>query len=391
MLINWIERRLCKDASSPLDAAARHACGKAASLVGVGVNAALFLVKLGAGAISGSVAITADAINNLSDASSSVVSLMGFKLAGKPADEEHPYGHGRYEYLSALAVAVMILVIGLELLHSSVRRILAPEPVQVSLVSVAVLIISIALKVWLAAFNRRIGRRIGSKTLEASADDSRNDVITTSAVLAATLAAPFTDLALDGLFGAGVAVFILISGIGLVRDTLSQLLGGMPSKEELAAIREKILSYPGVLGAHDLMVHDYGPGHQFASVHVEMSAREDPLASHEVIDCIERDFLRDRGLHMVVHYDPVATDDPRVPALRAFVEGEAARIDPRLNIHDLRIASGAERVRVLFDCAAPYDLKLSDGEIARRLSEAVERDYPRYVCTITVDRGQEGA
>ena len=369
-----------------MDARTRHACGRAASLVGVGVNAALFLVNLGAGWLSGSVAITADSVNNLSDASSSVVSLIGFKLAGKPADEEHPYGHGRYEYLSALAVAVTILVIGLELLWGSVRRILSPEPVQASAVSVAVLAVSIALKVWLSAFNRRIGRRIGSKTLEATADDSRNDVIATSAVLAATLAAPVTELALDGMLGAGVAVFILVSGIGLVRDTLSQLLGGMPSQEELTAIRERILGYPGVLGVHDLMVHDYGPGHQFASVHVEMSAREDPLACHEVIDSIERDFLRDQGLHMVVHYDPVATDDPRVPTLRAFVEGEAARIDPRLSVHDLRIASGAERVRVLFDCAAPYNLKLSDGEIAARLAGAVERDYPRYVCEITVER-----
>ena len=391
MLIDWIERRLFRDAPSPMDARARHACGRAASLVGVGVNAALFLSKLAAGYLSGSVAITADAVNNLSDAASSVISLVGFKLAGKPADEEHPYGHGRYEYLSALAVAVMILVIGLELLVSSVRRILSPEPVYASVVSVAVLIGSIAVKVWLSAFNRRIGRRIGSKTLEATADDSRNDVIATSAVLAATIAAPVTGLALDGLLGAGVAAFILISGVGFVRDTLSQLLGGMPSREELDAIRGKILGYPGVLGVHDLMVHDYGPGQQFASVHVEMSAREDPLASHEVIDSIERDFLREQGLHMVVHYDPVATDDPRVPALRAFVEQEAARIDPRLGIHDLRLASGAERVRVLFDCAAPYDLKLTDGEIAQRLTAAAQSAYPRYAWAITVERAGGGA
>ena len=389
MLMEKFKERYLPD-GAPLQEA-RQTAGRAASLVGVGVNVLLFLVKLLAGLISGSVAITADAVNNLSDASSSVVSLIGFKLAGKPADEEHPYGHGRYEYISALAVAVMIMVIGLELLVSSVRRILSPEPVHFSWVSVAVLAVSIALKLWLAAFDRRVGGWIGSKTLEAAADDSRNDVITTSAVLAATLAAPMTELALDALLGAGVAVFILFSGVGLVRDTLSLLLGRMPSTEELGAIRKRILGYPGVLGVHDLMVHDYGPGQQFASVHVEMSAREDPLVSHEVIDRIERDFLQDSALHMVVHYDPVATDDPRVPALRAFVSGEAAKLDPRLNIHDLRIASGAERVRVLFDCAAPYDLKLSDGEIARRLSGAVEEEYPRYACEITVERGQGGA
>ncbi len=382
-----LRRWLYGEEGAPMDAAARRACGHKASLIGVGVNAMLFLCKLIVGALSASVAITADAFNNLSDASSSVVSLIGFKLAGKPADAEHPYGHGRYEYLSALLVAVMVLLIGVELLRGSVEKLLHPEPIAFHPASVAVLVASIACKLALAAFDRRVGRRIGSKALEAAGADSRNDVIATAAVLLSVLLAPATGLALDGWLGALVAAFILVSGVLLIRDTLSLLLGGMPSPERLAGIREKILGYPGVLGVHDLMIHDYGPGRQFATVHVEMSAREDPLRSHEVIDRIERDFLQDEALHLTVHYDPVATDDPRVPALREVASRAAAGIDPRLSVHDLRIASGAERVRVLFDCAAPFDVKLSDAELSRRLARAVEDAYPRYRCEVTVDRG----
>ena len=365
----------------------RGAFGLMASGVGVLVNALHFALKLVAGMLSGSMAITADAVNNLSDASSSVISLVGFKLAGKPADEEHPYGHGRYEYLSALLVAVMILAIGLNLLFESAKKIISPQAVRVSALSVGVLVFSIAAKLWLCAFNRRAGGRIGSQALIASADDSRNDVLTTSAVLAGMLVSRATGLMLDGFMGAGVALFILVSGAGLLHDTLRPVLGGMPSEAELKSIREKVIGYPGVLGVHDLMVHDYGPGQQFASAHVEMAASEDPMATHEVIDRIERDFLRERALHMVVHYDPVATDDPRVPILRRFVVEQAAQIDPRLTIHDLRIVSHEEGTRVEFDCVAPYDLHMEESEIESRLSAAVGAEYPRYACSVTVERG----
>lgn len=365
----------------------RNACGLAASVVGIGCNALLFVVKLAAGLLSRSVAISADAVNNLSDASSSAVSLIGFKLAGKPADAEHPYGHGRYEYLSALVVAAMIFAIGLEMCKSGVERILSPEPVRFSMISVGIMAGSIAVKLWLASFNRRVGRRIGSGTLEATAEDSRNDVLATGAVLLSMLIGRATGWALDGFMGVGVAAFILWSGWGLIRETLSPILGSVPSEEEIAEIHAKILSYPGVLGAHDLLVHDYGPGRQFASVHVEMSAHEDPLSSHEVIDRIERDFLRERNLHLVVHYDPIVTNDPRIPPLRACIERAAKEIDPRMHVHDLRIASCAGQMRVVFDCVAPYDLQLDGGEIARRLSEAVQTAFPAYVCTINVERG----
>ena len=390
-MIEWLIERVVKRGGAD-EKDLRGAYGLAASVVGVFVNMLLFALKLIAGVVSGSVAIAADAVNNLSDASSSVISLIGFKLASKPADEEHPYGHGRYEYLSALLVAVMILAIGLNLLLSSARRVISPEEVRVGALSVAILVFSVAAKLYLAAFNRRMGKKIDSQALIASAADSRNDVLTTGAVLVGMLVSRATGLMLDGFLGMGVAVFILVSGAGLLRDTLRPVLGGMPSKEELHAIRERVLGYPGVLGVHDLMVHDYGPGRQFATMHVEMSASEEPMAAHTVIDRIERDLKRECGLHTVVHCDPVATDDARLPVLSAFVRREAEKIDPRLTIHDLRIVpcEEGERERVLFDCVAPYGLQLDEEELTQRLTKAVESEFPRYTCALTLERGEDG-
>ena len=363
----------------------RSAYGKAASFTGIACNALLFAGKLLAGILSGSVAITADAVNNLSDASSSIVSLLGFKLADKPADEDHPYGHGRFEYLSGLVVAAMILLIGVELLKSSVKKILAPSPVEMSAVAVGVLIASIAVKLWLSRFNRQIGQMIDSGTLIATADDSRNDVVATGAVLLAMVIGHFTGLNLDGWMGAAVAVFILISGIGLVKDTIDPMLGSVPSPERVAAIGEKLMSYPGVLGIHDLMVHDYGPGRQFASVHLEMDAKEDPLVSHDLIDNIERDFLTEQKLHLVIHYDPVTVDDPRVGVMRAVISEIAADIHPDMTIHDLRIVPGNSHVNVVFDCVVPYHLEMSRKEIRERIIREVRAQYPNYYCVITLE------
>lgn len=388
MLETWLERRIQR--GGELDERARGAWGKAASAVGVGCNALLFAGKIAAGLLSGSVAITADAFNNLSDASSSVVSLLGFKLADKPADAEHPYGHGRYEYLSGLMVAVMILVIGVELLKSSVEKIVHPTAVAFSWTTVFVLAASILVKLWMTAFNRSIGRKIGSKTLIATADDSRNDVLATSSVLAATLIAHYTGWLLDGAMGAAVAAFILVSGFGLIRETISPLLGGAVDKDQVDRIRARIMSYPGVLGVHDLIVHDYGPGRQFASVHVERDANEDALVSHEMIDSIERDFLEQEHLHLVIHYDPVVTDDPRVAVMREFISGVAACIHPQMTIHDLRIVPGSAHTTVVFDCLVPYEVKLDEADITARISRVVQVEYPGYVCSITLEHGYTG-
>lgn len=382
MILKWLERRIGGDVK---DERVRSRYGKAASGVGIGSNVLLFGFKLLAGILSGSVAITADAVNNLADASTSIVSLLGFKLAEKPADEEHPYGHGRMEYLSGLTVAVMVLVIGVELMKGSVEKILAPTPVEMSGVTLVVLVGSIAVKLWLSRFNRAIGKKIDSKTLIATADDSRNDVISTSAVLLAMLIGHFTNLTVDGFMGAAVAAFILVSGVGLIRDTVDPMLGSMPSEEQVEAIREKLMSYPGVLGTHDLMLHDYGPGRQFASVHLEMDAKEDPLDSHDLIDNIERDFMRQDKLHLVIHYDPIVVDDPRVGVMRAMLMEIVREIHPQMTIHDLRIVPGNTHVNVVFDCVMPYGLKMTEREIKAHICHRVNAEYPNYYCVITLE------
>ena len=266
-------KRFIKDYENTQNSDVRTAYGKFSSIVGIVCNAILFISKLIVGTLSASVSITADAVNNLSDASSSIISLLGFKLASRPADEEHPYGHGRYEYLSGLMVAVLIMVIGVELFKSSLDKVLHPSAVEFSWVTVGVLAFSILLKTWMALFNTKTGKMINSNTLIATAADSRNDVITTGAVLVAAILSHFIGFELDGWMGLGVAVFILYSGFGLVKDTLDPMLGKAPEDEQVEEIRQKILSYPGVLGTHDLMVHDYGPGRQFASVHVEIDRK----------------------------------------------------------------------------------------------------------------------
>ncbi len=384
MIEKFIESRI-PNAQDTKNEAVRSAYGKAASFVGIVCNVLLFAGKLIAGTVSGSVAITADAVNTLSDASSSIISLLGFKLADRPADADHPYGHGRYEYLSGLMVAVMILVIGVELMKGSIEKIISPTPVDFSWVTVGVLAVSILVKLWMSLFNRKVGKKIDSQTLIATADDSRNDVISTGAVLAATLIAHFSGLMLDGYMGAAVALFILFSGFGLVRDTIDPMLGQAATPEQVRAIRKKIMSYPGVLGTHDLMVHDYGPGRVFASVHVEMSASEDPLQSHEVIDNIERDFLAQDKIHLVVHYDPVVTDDPRVSVMRTTIAKLAADIHPQMTIHDLRIVPGPNHVNVVFDCVVPYGFDMEEKEIKRRICEGVRAAYPNYFCVITLE------
>ena len=380
----WLERRLGADVKNER---VRSAYGKAASFVGIGSNIVLFIGKLIVGTVSGSVAITADAANNLSDASSSVISLLGFKLADKPADEDHPYGHGRFEYLSGLMVAVMIMVIGVELMKGSIEKILSPTPVSLTGATVLVLVGSIAVKLWQSAFNRRIGRKIDSKTLIATADDSRNDVISTAAVLLAMVIGHFTGLNLDGWMGAAVAAFILVSGFGLVKDTIDPMLGSCPEKEQVEAIREKLMSYPGVLGTHDLMLHDYGPGRQFASVHLEMDAKADPMESHDLIDNIERDFYEQDHLHLVIHYDPVVTDDPIVAVMKEVLRGIVEEIHPNMAIHDLRVVPGSTHVNVVFDCVVPYDLKMENKEIKERIWRAVRAEYPNYYCVITLEHG----
>ena len=364
----------------------RTAYGKLSGIVGIICNILMFAGKLAAGLFSGSVSITADAFNNLSDASSSIISLIGFKLAGMPPDREHPYGHGRYEYLSGLVVSALVIAIGIELFMSGVRKILSPEPVEFGILPAAVLIVSSGLKLWMMLFNTKLGRRISSGALLATAADSRGDVISSCAVLVSALLSKLTDFELDGYAAVAVSAFIIISGIGLVRETLDPILGKAPDAETVRGIRDKILSYPGVLGIHDLIVHDYGPGRTFASVHVEMSAETDPLESHDIIDNIEKDFFDKHQLQLIVHYDPIVTNDPEVEGLRNYLHEHLHEIGQGLSFHDLRLVRGATHSNVIFDCIMPYEMKMSESELREAITELVRRKDPSYNCVITVDR-----
>lgn len=374
------------------DAAVRTAYGNLASLVGMACNILLCIGKLLAGTLFGSIAIMADALNNLSDASSNVVSLIGFRLAAKAPDAEHPYGHARYEYLAGLVVSVTILAIGLSLLKESALKVLHPTPVVFSWLSIGVLATSILVKLWLSGFNRAVGKKINSETLMATAADSRNDVLTTGAVLFSTILCSLTGYGImDGIMGVGVAAFILWSGWGLVMDTLSPLLGESPSPELVEHIERTVMSYPGVLGVHDLMVHDYGPGHQFASLHVEFPAETDPLTAHDVIDNIENDFLKKDRLQVTIHYDPIVTADASVGVLRARLKEHARQLDPRLSIHDLRIVPGDSHTNVLFDLVFPAGYTGDIDQMLAKMCQFVKEQDPKYCCVVKVEQSYASA
>lgn len=374
------------------DAAVRTAYGNLASLVGMACNILLCIGKLLAGTLFGSIAIMADALNNLSDASSNVVSLIGFRLAAKAPDAEHPYGHARYEYLAGLVVSVTILAIGLSLLKESALKVLHPTPVVFSWLSIGVLAASILVKLWLSGFNRAVGKKINSETLMATAADSRNDVLTTGAVLLSTILCSLTGYGImDGIMGVGVAAFILWSGWGLVMDTLSPLLGESPSPELVEHIERTVMSYPGVLGMHDLMVHDYGPGHQFASLHVEFPAETDPLTAHDVIDNIENDFLKKDRLQVTIHYDPIVTADASVGVLRARLQEHARQLDPQLSIHDLRIVPGESHTNVLFDLVFPAGYTGDIDQMLAKMCQFVKEQDPKYCCVVKVEQSYASA
>lgn len=386
-MTEWILKLFVKDYKNTESSTVRSAIGKTAGGVAIGVNVLLSLLKILAGAflLGGSVSVIADGVNNLSDAASGLISLLGFKLAEKPADAEHPYGHGRYEYLSGLMVALLILVIGVELLKSSVVKIFSPEKTGFSLIAVGILLFSVLGKLWLMYFNRNLSLRIHSETLRATSADSRNDVITTLSVLIAALISRFTGFDLDGYIGAAVALFILYSGYGLVKSTIDPLLGRAPDQAFINRIEKKVLSYEGVLGTHDLMVHDYGPGRQFASIHVEISADIDALKGHELIDRIEQDFKKE-GLSVVIHYDPICNSDSELGEFRLWLEQEVKKIDPSLSVHDIRMVPCATHTNLIFDCVVPLSSQKSDRQVKEELTTIIRDSYPAYLPVIHIDR-----
>lgn len=383
-------RLFVKDRENVSDPKVRGAYGLLCSVVGIVCNLILFAIKLIAGLAVGSVSVIADAVNNLTDASSSVISFIGFKLASKPADDEHPYGHGRYEYLSALTVAVLVIVIGVETFSSSFDKIIHPQDIGLSTFTGVVLCISVALKLWMAFFNKKTGKKINSGALVATAKDSRNDVITSLAVLAAAVISEFTGVELDGYMGIIVAVFIVFSGIGLVKEAISPVLGNPPSPELVRSVNETIVSYPGVLDTHDLIIHDYGPGRQFAGVHVEMSADMPVLEAHDIIDNIERDLYEKFGIYTSIHYDPVVTSDERVDELKHDILSALSECEDDISIHDLRIVPGDTHTNVIFDCVLPRSSKMSEKQLKEYLSARICEKHENHRLVITVDRSFTG-
>lgn len=381
----WLARTIVHAEDASNNPKYREAVGAKASVVGIILNVLLCTGKAGIGVLSGSVSIVADALNNLSDAASNIISLLGFKLAAKPADAGHPYGHGRYEYLASLMVAVIVMLVGVELAKGSLDKLLNPAPVEFSAALVAVLLLSIAVKSWMCVFNRQVGKSIDSGTLEAASVDSRNDVLTTGVVLVAAVISELTGFDLDGWMGLAVACFILWSGVGLIRDTIDPLLGKPASPELAHMIEEKAKSYPGILGVHDLMVHDYGPGRIFASLHAEVPAETDVLKSHEVIDSIEEDFRKNDNLNVVIHLDPIVTTDPHVTELRKEIAQFVSALDNRMSIHDLRIVPGDNRTNVIFDILEPYGVEIPEQDLVSKVTTVVAAKHPGHHCVIRVD------
>ncbi len=365
----------------------RESYGKLAGIVGIICNLLLSGLKFTLGFLTHSVSITADATNNIADAGSSIITLIGFRLSEKPADEDHPYGHARIEYITGLIISFLILLIGFEIFKTSVQKIITPEESVFNWVTALILCISIVFKLWLSRFNKKLGKLIKSTALDATAADSRNDCIATGAVLIAAIISHFTGFNLDGYMGVGVAIFIFISGIGLVKDTVGPLLGQAPSKEMYEEIEQKILSYDNVLGVHDLLVHSYGPGSYFASAHIEMDAKIDVLVCHDIMDRIERDFLKQNNIHLVVHLDPTVLDCEETNELKEVVKNILHDIDPVITFHDFRVVVGDKAKNVLFDIVVPPSYKYTDKELKTIIKNRVnEAGNGNLYAVIVVDR-----
>ncbi len=364
----------------------RFAYGKTAGIFGIITNSILFSLKILVGIIGNSITIIADAINNLSDAGSSVVTLLGFKLASRPADKEHPYGHARYEFITGLIVALFVLVIGVLLGKASIEKIITPEDVSVSFITYIILCAAILLKLIQMLLYFDFGKSINSPSLKASAIDSRNDVISTTAVLIATIVIHLTNVNIDGYMGLAVSLFIIISSIKLIKETIEPLLGTAPDKEFVETVKNKILSYNGVLGIHDLMVHNYGAAHSFIMVHVEVDAHSDIQKSHDLMDTIERDFKNQMGIVLSIHMDPIVTDDEQTNEIKEKIITALEGLNSSLKIHDFRVVFGSTHNNIIFDVVIPYELNISKEEIIAACNTATENSVVPCYFVIDIDR-----
>lgn len=382
----FLFRRFIKDYENVKDSKVRDNYGKMAGIVGIISNSLLCIMKILIGWISGSIAIIADGVNNLADASSSVITLAGFKLASMPEDEKHPYGHARIEYLAGMAVSVMIILVGVELGKSSLDKILHPSPLEFSWTLVIVLLIAVAIKIWQARFNISAGKRIDSLALMATGADSRNDVISTCVVLAGILFGHFTGIQIDGYLGLLVALFILWSGISLVRETVSLLLGEAPDSELVKQIAQIAKSHEGVLDIHDLTVHNYGPGKIFASIHIEVDAAVDVMLSHDLVDNIEHEIAEKLNIIVTAHLDPVDLTAPHRAEIMKIINKTIAPMEGVLNMHDLRMVSGPTHTNVIFDIVLDQNCRISEEEIKSEIEKAIHEDYPNFFTVVDFDK-----
>lgn len=386
-MTEFLIHRFIKNWKSTEDLSVRTAYGVLASIVGILCNVLLFAAKLAAGIAVHSVSVMADAFNNLSDAGSSVISFVGVRMAGKPADEKHPFGHGRIEYISALIVAFLVIQVGLTFLQSSVQKIFSPEELAFQPVSVLILVLSVGVKFWLGRFNKNLGGRIDSKVMLASAADAMGDMITTSVTILSILVYHFFHLNIDGVVGTLVACLVIWSGIGIAKDTLEPLIGAPIDPKLYRSITERVDSYPGIVGCHDLIIHNYGPGRSMASLHAEVPQDTDIIESHELIDRIERELSKEFGIFLVIHMDPVETKDTHVLKVRRQIEELVRRVDARFSIHDFRMVNGKEQINLVFDLVVPQDFTPEEeNEAGQRVMKEISLLDKRYQCVITIEK-----
>ena len=385
-MISFLAKRFIKNSADVTDPAVRQAYGVLCGVAGICFNVLLFALKLLAGTLSGSIAVTADAFNNLSDAGASIVTLLGFKLAGQKPDSEHPFGHGRLEYISGLIVSMVIILMGVELAKSAVEKILHPETVELSLLTGAILLASIGVKFYMYLYNRAVGRKLRSAAMEATAMDSLSDCAATAAVFAATLVGHFTSLQIDGWCGIIVAGLVLLTGVRAARDTISPLLGQPPAPEFVQQIQDIVMASPVVRGIHDLVVHDYGPGRVMISLHAEVPAHGDIMALHDEIDNAEQRLRRELGCEAIIHMDPIVTDDKLTTETREKVARLVRGIDETISIHDFRMVTGPTHTNVIFDAVVPFRFRLSDREVEQEIKTAVKRLDSSYFAVVQIDR-----
>lgn len=385
-MTEFLIRHFIKDYKDVEKISVRTAYGVLASFVGIFCNVFLFGVKLTVGLILRSVSVTADAFNNLSDAGSSIISFVGVKMAEKPADKDHPFGHGRIEYIAALIVSFLVLEVGFTFLKDSVAKIRTPESLNFQIGSVAILILSIAVKLWLGLFNRRLGERINSKVMMAVFTDSMGDVITTSATILSLLFFAVTGINIDGIVGAGVALVVMWAGVGIAKDTLEPLIGEAIDPEVYGEIKSFVEKYDGIEGTHDLIVHNYGPGRSMASIHAEVPNDVDIEQSHEIIDRIERDAAKDLGLFLVIHMDPVEVKDEKILYLKDRTVSILNSLDPACSLHDFRVVYGKKQINLIFDMVVPIDYDEKKKEhLSRQMAKRMKDTDARYECVITVE------